>query len=69
MGLTHSESKTQYRGYRTIAREMYQDFSKMDGKLYRSIEIPEHATVHFTEDGAFIEAVVWVPVSELKRTA
>jgi len=45
--------KARYLAYREAAREIF--------RLHRGVTIPEHATVQMVEDGAFVEAVVWVP--------
>ncbi len=64
--LTHKELKERYLRYRERARELYTE--EHDAMNRRSITVTQHAQVSVCEDGAFVEATVWVPASELQPT-
>lgn len=49
--------KELYQEYRQRAREAFEDVGLVDSS---NIKVPEHATVQAVEDGAFVEAIVWV---------
>lgn len=57
------KSKETYDRYRDKARFLYQDVGKIHSE---NIRVPLHANVQITDEGAFVEAVVWVPKEELK---
>ena len=56
--MDHHETKRLYLAYRAKARELFEDDDKW-------IKVSDHANVQMTEDGAFVEAVVWVPKEKL----
>ena len=60
--LTHKESKERYLRYRVVARNLFEDVGKIESK---HIKIPIHANVQMCEDGAFVDAVVWIPKEKL----
>ena len=60
--LNHKESKERYLRYRVVARNLFEDVGKIESEY---IKIPSHANVQIWEDGAYVEAVVWVPKEKL----
>ena len=71
--MTHDETKRLYLQYRDRARELYSRGALFHGEQHDTNEIGEsvtvgvHAHVQLCEDGAFVEAIVWVPVSKQER--
>lgn len=65
--MTHDELKQQYLRYRERARELYEEAAVLHEPHYvhRSITVSLNANVQMCEDGAFVEAVVWVPRDKL----
>ena len=59
------KSKELYLSYRDKAKELYNEFSAVEAKVQRQLSVPLNANVVICEDGAFVEAVVWVPRSKL----
>jgi hypothetical protein len=66
-------SKRTYEQYRQRARDLYERVAVIHGETHGSnilldeIKIAEHANVQITEDGAFVEAIVWVPKEKFER--
>lgn len=56
--LTHAEVKRLIRQYREAARE--EKYANT-----QHVAVCNHATVHFTKDGAYVEATIWVPKEDL----
>jgi len=54
--MTPQERKRDYRAYRIAARRAYQDFR---------VSITESCSVQMIAEGAFVEAVIWIPKSAL----
>lgn len=50
--------------YREAAKFLFEDVGRIASE---HIQIPLHANVQATEDGAFVEAVVWVPKEEMLK--
>jgi hypothetical protein len=63
------EKKQRYQAYREQAREMVDANNPSCESTVRNghLTIPEHATVHEVGDGAFVEAIIWVPRASLKE--
>jgi hypothetical protein len=66
-------SKETYLQYRIRARELYERGAVFHGESFgtnevvESISVPEHANVQVCDEGAFVEAIVWVPKNKLQR--
>lgn len=45
---------------REVARRLYEDVGRIESE---HIKIPNNANVYLMEDGAFVEAVVWIPLA------
>ena len=55
----HEARRTATRAAQAQARQLAERVNRvLDGKV---LEVAAHPTVHLVEDGAFVEAVVWVP--------
>lgn len=61
--LTREEQKAQYTAFRAKARELFEDVGEIGSE---HISIPTHANVQVVRDGAYVEAIVWVPAEKLK---
>lgn len=61
------KSKEAYHAYRQRAGSLYEsiDVSFDSPHAMKAIHIPTHANVQICEDGAFVEAIVWVPKEEI----
>jgi uncharacterized protein YukE len=53
------DAKARYQDYQQRAREEAQAINRVLGRAV--VEVSAHPTVHEVEEGAFVEAVVWVP--------
>ena len=62
--LTRDEEKERYHAYRQRARELFEDVGPVDSS---NIHVEENATVQMVESGAFVEAILWVPLEELRN--
>lgn len=51
-------AKQQFQAYREQAKQLYQDVGRVESE---HIHIPDYANVQITEDGGFVDVVVWVP--------
>lgn len=60
-GETRDEDKARYHDYRDKAREIY-----ALNDQNRQVDVPKDAVVQMTETGAFVEALVWVPLSDIR---
>lgn len=65
--ISREEIKRRYLAYRERAKALYERCAVQHEpyQLCEEIKIPTHATVQMVEDGAFVEAVVWVPLRQL----
>lgn len=69
-----NKTKETYLKYRDRARDLYEHGAVAHGdrfgsnKLLEQVTIPINACVQICEDGAFVDAVVWVPAEKLERT-
>jgi hypothetical protein len=65
-------SKATYDRYRSRARDVYSHVAVTHGErfgtntIHVEIKVPEHANVQLCEDGAFVEAIVWVPKATME---
>ena len=68
-----NKSKEAYLQYRERARELYARGEVIHGEQHgtnivlEEVTVPQHAHVSICEDGAFVEAIVWVPASKFNR--
>lgn len=58
-------SKETYQRYQTIARKLYARRHRRKGAVVDEVRVPLNANVQVTDEGAFVEAVVWVPKEKL----
>lgn len=56
------EQKTRYRAYAAIAQAWAAQH------VVGEVRVPEHPQVQEIEDGAFVEATIWVPRSAIDAT-
>jgi len=56
--INRAEQKALYDRYRELAIDAFE---------LSSLQIPRDASVHMTEDGAFVDAIVWVPKASISR--
>ena len=64
--MDHHETKRLYLAYRAKARELFEErIHFMPCPSDKWIKVSEHANVQMTEDGAFVEATVWIPKEKL----
>lgn len=64
--MPRDEQKRTYRAYRERARDLFEKFGvDGDGDIIKVVRIAEYANVQLCQDGAYVEAVVWVPASAL----
>jgi hypothetical protein len=61
------KSKEIYKAYRDRARDLYETaaVSHDPHYIHESISVPQFANVQIVENGAFVEAIVWVPKEKL----
>lgn len=55
------DQKARYRAYTATARE----WAAAKTSRIDTIRVPEHPDVHEVEDGAYVEAQIWVPRSAI----
>lgn len=58
------DQKARYQAYRAAAIKAA---APLYGAAYR-VTVNEQAAVHMVEDGAFVEAVVWIPAYVIEET-
>jgi len=49
---------------RKQARAHYEDIGRVESE---HIHIPEHAHVHLVDDGAFVDAIIWLPLEVIEK--
>lgn len=58
----HDDQRARYRAYRDAAKYRLQD-----GDCRYEIHVPEHADVQMVEDGAYVEARIWIPKKAIEE--
>lgn len=58
------ERKQRFHNYRETAKRLYEDVGKVESE---HIHIPDHGNLQIVEDGAFVEAIIWIPLDKLLK--
>lgn len=58
-------AKARYRAYRAVAQQWTAQATNGSAWATNAVSVPEHAEVQVVEEGAFVEARIWVPRSAL----
>lgn len=62
------EETEEYARLRSELKQRREDYRRVAQNVFGSyVKVSDHANVVETEDGAFIEAVVWVPYTTMKE--
>lgn len=65
VSLTRAELKKEYHDYQEAARRLCEALPSVT--VIVDVRIPDHPTVHVStdRDGAFVDAVIWVPKEKI----
>lgn len=59
------DQRTERDEYREAARRLCASANCIEEVRPMLLKVSDHANVHFCEDGAFVEVVIWIPKEQL----
>lgn len=60
---TREQQKARYQAFQRVARALVLNPDFLSG----NVQVPDHPEVLLTESGAFVEARIWIPESEIRE--